>query len=786
MRKFLTCFLLLAALAWPACAAPPGARAASPLVAALSGAATPPASQAAAPASEPLGESLDQVISNLQNDKQREALLDQLKAIRRGLSASGASGVPASAAQTGGAGLIGALAQAVDRIDSKLHAKDQGPWQYWQWRLNFAAQEWQDAVTQHGTRTALDSLREFGLVVGAWALAGWLLWELARRLRNRHLGPAAHTQLPALPSWVDVSVYMLRRIGPWVVAFVLTFLLAYRAFAHSPASVAAMLVSYSILAGALLSAACQVIFTLFRTAHRGNAIRDLLAHTPRLLYLGGALAALGNACTDGRVVNALGFNLAALLGTVADIAAALLIGYFCLRFRRPIGQLISNRPLAMRQAHPALIDVLRVAGSTWHLPVLAVVIASVIATLLATGHADDFLRRTVSSVALFVAALLLTLMSGRSPQAAQRPPRIRDQRRSAYVARFGKFALTLLRLMIWFGFFELTGHVWGVSLLELTESTELGKRIGEAVASVTGTVLLTWLLWLVIDTATTQLLSPTHGRAPQPSLRAKTILPLVRNALLVMLLTVALIVVLANLGVNVTPLLAGAGVVGLAIGFGAQSLVQDLITGLFIVIEDSIAIGDSIELPDHAGTVEAMTIRTVKLRDGKGALHVLPYSQIKIIKNLSRGYAYAVFSIAIAPDSDLDHALQLIRETGAEVFRDFRRTRKLMSGLDVLGLDQLGPNGPVVLAQFKTQPLVQGEITRAFNARLKRKFDANGIRLAAQQMFVRMAQPGQPAEAEARSGDTPAVAAAQQEPPASEGASGGRSRAARRSNKPAS
>ncbi|MFX7506709.1 mechanosensitive ion channel domain-containing protein, partial [Acinetobacter baumannii] len=92
----------------------------------------------------------------------------------------------------------------------------------------------------------------------------------------------------------------------------------------------------------------------------------------------------------------------------------------------------------------------------------------------------------------------------------------------------------------------------------------------------------------------------------------------------------------------------------------------------FIVVEDSIAIGDVVELPDHSGTVEGMTIRTIKLRDGKGALHVLPYSQIKAIKNLSRGHAFAVFNIGLRYDSDLDRAMALIREAGDEIAQDIR------------------------------------------------------------------------------------------------------------------
>lgn len=728
-------WMLLCAI--PAHAAPGGA------LAALLGKAEAPATPASAPAaSVPLAQSLDQVITTLQDDRERRALVGQLQAMRQGLGASGAAPASAAAAPGGASapGLIGAVAEVLDHVDTQLR-KDSGPWQYWSWRMRFAAEEWRAALTRNGTRPALASLREFALVLAVWAVSGGALWEIGHRIRRRRAIKATRAErgkLPELPSWFDVGAFMLRHIGPWVVAFGLTLLMARQAFAQSPASVAAVLVAYAIVAGAIAAAVCQVIFALFRSAHRQLAVRQLLAHSPWLLFGTGALAALGDGATDSRVIGVLGTNLCALLATAANIAAALGIAVFALCFRRQIGQLIGQRPLAFRQAHPAMTDLLRLAGQAWHLPVLAVVVASVIGTILAAGNADVFLRRTVASMALFLAGLLLTMVVGRSPKASARAPRIRDRRRSAYLQRFGRFALALVRVAIWVLFVEMVMRVWGTSLMHLARSSAAGRHLAETVFSVTSTVLLAWLVWLLIDTAIMQSLSPIHGRAAQPSLRAKTILPLVRNASFIGLLVITVIAVLANLGVNVTPLLAGAGVVGLAIGFGAQSLVQDLITGLFIVVEDSIAIGDSIELPDHAGVVEAMTIRTVKLRDGRGALHTLPYSQIKAVKNLSRGYGYAVFNIGITYQSDLDRALELIRTTGAEIARDHRYARNLLSGLDILGLDRFDPSGPVVMAQFKTRPLTQPEITRAFNVRLKRIFDANGIHMASPSLTIQV------------------------------------------------
>lgn len=710
----------------------------SPLLNAVKAPAAAPASAPAA--SDAIARSLDQVIGTLQNDADRQALVSQLQTLRRGYDAS----APAAAASAPAAGLIGAVAQALQDIDSTQH-KDRGPWQYWRWRIRFAGEELHEAVTIGRTRGALESWREFGIVLAGWALTGWLLFELSRRLHRNRLRPARPTHLPLVPSWVDVGIYFLRRIGPWIVAFALTVLLAYKVFGRTPASMGAVLAAYAIVAGALMSAVCQVIFAVFQSGHRAHAVRDLLRHSPLLLFATGALAALGEANTDARVIAALGVNLSALVSTFANILAAVLIGVFALRFRRAIGQLIAFRPFAFRQEHPAVMELLRMAGQAWYLPMLAVVGASVIGTVMATGRADEFLRRAVVTVALFVGAVLLTLVAGRSPQATTRAPRLRDRRRSAYLRRFGRFGVALVRVVIWVVFLELNARIWGTSLIQLTNSTVLGRHITQSVLGVIGVVLLAWLIWLLIDTAIMQSLSPTNNRATQPSMRARTILPLVRNASFVALLVVAMIAVLANLGVNVTPLLAGAGVVGLAIGFGAQTLVQDLITGLFIVIEDSIAIGDSIELPDHAGVVEGMTIRTLRLRDGKGAVHTLPYSQIKVVKNLSRDYAFAVFNISISYQSDFDRALEIIRETGAEVARDHRYSRNLLSGLDILGLDRFDPNGQVVLAQFKTRPLTQAEISRAFNVRLKRNFDAEGIRMAAPYVTVQVDGAGKAA-----------------------------------------
>ena len=252
-----------------------------------------------------------------------------------------------------------------------------------------------------------------------------------------------------------------------------------------------------------------------------------------------------------------------------------------------------------------------------------------------------------------------------------------------------------------------------------------------------------WLIWILIDTAIQEALNPNvaRGKSRGPSMRARTMLPLVRNVVFVGLLMIAGIVTAANLGLNVTPLLAGAGVIGLAVGFGAQSLVADLITGLFIIIEDTISVGDSIEVDGgHAGIVESLTIRTVRLRDGQGAIHAIPFSQIKIVKNLSRDFAYAVFEVRVPFSADVDKVTQMIREVGAELMADFRYRREMLGPIEVWGLDRFDPNWMVVKGQIKTRPLQQWSVARAFNLRIKRKMDEIGMDVPVPQMQVQMSR----------------------------------------------
>ena len=197
----------------------------------------------------------------------------------------------------------------------------------------------------------------------------------------------------------------------------------------------------------------------------------------------------------------------------------------------------------------------------------------------------------------------------------------------------------------------------------------------------------------------------------------------------VVLTLVATLMVLSELGINIAPLLAGAGVVGLAIGFGAQRLVQDVINGVFILFQDLMSVGDVVKLGDKAGVVEALSIRTVRLRDLAGVVHTIPFSAIEGVSNLTREFSFHVFDIGIAYREDVDDVVALLQQIGEELHADPETGPLILEPLELFGLDAFGDSAIVVKGRIKTRPIKQWQVGRAFNRRMKIRFDEHGIEI---------------------------------------------------------
>src|SRR5680860_1447718 len=336
-----------------------------------------------------------------------------------------------------------------------------------------------------------------------------------------------------------------------------------------------------------------------------------------------------------------------LSASVADLAAIVLdlgIGcatlVFIFRYRLLVRSLMIRRhkpSTAPKEVSP-LWRGYSILAKHWHIVGIVFVLAHMLARLL--GGDVDFVLSSILSLVAIIVGLMVALSVD-----ASLANRVKKQKRFAdgVIRRISARYLQIVRVFAQAFIVVLIGligfNIWGLNI-----DGWLGSRTGwlilRPVLSILAALTFGWMLWTALDSFIENALSTVdrHGRKRAQSSRTMTLLPLIRNVVFVALCAVILVAVLANLGINVAPLLAGAGIVGLAIGFGSQQLVQDLITGLFILFEGSIAVGDTIDTGGRAGVVEAMTLRTVKVRDAEGALHSVPFSQITALKNRSRDY----------------------------------------------------------------------------------------------------------------------------------------------------
>ena len=674
--------------------------------------------KAQAQPTEPLGQSLDEVIKNLENDQQRSKLLADLKKLRDATK---------KAQPEAEIGVLGLIGSTLADLEKQFSGAD-SPTSRWTKEISQANEELSALMLP--ASEWLPIIFGFALIIMIWSLSAALLIWVSHRVRVRF---GLSEELPQHPKAVDMLRFALRKLGPWMVALVITVYMSY-ALPSSLGKDLAMVLAYALVIGTCFSAICVILFSLLDGPHRHRALHILRHQAFRPLWWIGSFAAFGEALSDPRLVATLGVHLAHTAATFANVMAALSTGLFIIRFRRPIAHLIRNQPLSRRLTRRALSDSIDILGTYWFIPALILVGISLVATFVSAGDTSTALRQSLICTVLVVLCMVINGLVRRHSQRPQRG----HKRHALYSERLKSFLYTLAHLIVWLVFIELGLRVWGMSLISFTEGE--GHEISVKLFSLGGTLLFAWLIWILSDTAVHHAL--TRSRKGLANARAQTMMPLIRNVLFVAIFIIALIVALANMGMNVTPLLAGAGVIGLAIGFGAQSLVADLITGLFIIIEDSLAIDDYVDVGGHLGTVEGLTIRTVRLRDIDGIVHTIPFSEIKSIKNYSREFGYAIFRVAIPYNMDIDDAIKLMREVGQKMRNDPLQRRNIWSPLEIQGVESFESGSAILRARFKTAPIKQWEVSRAFNLSLKRHLDEAGLDLATPRLSVQVVTAG--------------------------------------------
>ena len=222
--------------------------------------------------------------------------------------------------------------------------------------------------------------------------------------------------------------------------------------------------------------------------------------------------------------------------------------------------------------------------------------------------------------------------------------------------------------------------------------------------------------------------------------RADTLSAVIAYLISVTVVVLAALMILAELNIQIGPVLAAAGVVGLAIGFGAQHLVQDVISGFFILLDDEIRVGDVVQIAEKSGLVERLNLRMVVLRDLSGNVHYVRNGKIDIVTNMTKDYSRYVFDIGVAYREEVDGVIEVIKQVDEELRSDPAFGPDILEPIAILGLDQFAESAVIIKARTKTKPIKQWRVAREFNRRLKRKFDEKNIEIPFPHMTLYVGQ----------------------------------------------
>lgn len=431
---------------------------------------------------------------------------------------------------------------------------------------------------------------------------------------------------------------------------------------------------------------------------------------------------------------ALGLNPAGYAGLAKIIGLALMVMaiLFILQNRKNFSEWLRNAASAFGVQDAALRSLRNRFADIWH--VLAILYVFVVFAIWLLEIEDGFvfvLEATLLSVAVVLAAWVALAVlhrlidrAFRVSEALQAGVPGLEARANRYltvlhyVARYVVLVAAVLALL----------ESWGVDSFSWI-ATDFGRHVLISLATIVVVLFAAALLSEFVISFVERQLEKSDHKSEATKARAQTLLPLFRTTIIVVIAVVAIMIILSELGLDIAPLIAGAGVVGLAIGFGAQTLVKDVITGIFILMEDQIAVGDVVQIGSHAGLVEGISIRTIRLRDLGGKVHTIPFSVVDTVLNMTKDYSYAVFEVGIAYREDVDAVIPVLEDIAAEMQADEAFAGNILEPLEVLGLDRFDDSAVVIKARMKTKPLQQWSVGREFNRRMKRRFDELGIEI---------------------------------------------------------
>jgi small-conductance mechanosensitive channel len=309
-----------------------------------------------------------------------------------------------------------------------------------------------------------------------------------------------------------------------------------------------------------------------------------------------------------------------------------------------------------------------------------------------------------------------------------------------------------LRVVLVIGAATLVAQAWHIDLGEIAMGESALTRTIRALLRIVIILLAADVVWKLVRTLVDGRTAPAnphgevHGYDDSPEARRRqrlnTLLPILRNFLLVLIAVVAILMVLDAIGIQIGPLLAGAGVVGIAVGFGAQTLVKDIISGIFYLLDDAFRVGEYIQTSSHKGTVESFSLRSVKLRHHRGPITTVPFGELGAVQNLSRDWVIDKITVGVPYDTDLDKVRKIVKQIGRDLAADEELAPHILEPLKMQGVEEMGDYDVKIRMKVMTKPGEQFAVRRKAYAALKKAFEANGIHFATPTVTVSGGPPG--------------------------------------------
>ncbi len=665
----------------------------------------------------------------LENEQSRQQLIDQL----RGMAGDVAAAEPASAEESAAGAepsLPRQLAEATSRIVGDVGTQFTNLVEVLGGLFTGSA----DATSSFDTAAFTSAAINLGLVILATFVLFVAIRRLARPLFTRisqwslngqGLTPVLRLVLcVALAAVVDVAVVALAYVGGNLVA---TFAVG----ETGELSTRASLFLNAFLVIELLKAAVRMLFS-----SRYEGLRLLPVGAEDASYWNGWIARLIGLVGYGLMVvvplvnvylsPTLGQSIGTLIMFGAFIYAVAVVLRNRVRLRDALNHKADNATMAASRVS------LQLLARTWHLFALAYFVMVLVLVLTRPADALPFvLVATLKTIAAVVVGLLvsslLTQTIGRRIRLSddlRRKLPLLEPRLNSYVPN----ALRVIRTLILITVLMVVLNAWGAFDLAAWYASEAGRGLVGKVISVSVILVMAVGVWLGLASLIEHKLNPETGSGV-PSARAQTLLALFRNALAIALITMTLMIVLAEIGINIGPLIAGAGVLGLAIGFGAQKLVQDIITGIFIQVENAMNTGDVVTVGGITGTAEKLSIRSVGIRDLSGTYHIVPFSSVDTVSNYMREFGNHVGEYGIAYRESIDEAIEQLKLAFEDLQASEEHGQKLLEPLTVAGVVALADSSVNIRVVIKTTPGDQWAVGRAYNRLVKLRFDEAGIEI---------------------------------------------------------